>query len=167
MHYGILSNADFSDSIILNNIYEIGEAENFVAENEFMLYGFYNDGILTGTPNTSYEVPTTVAGKNVASVAIDCLQGTPTFTTPIDLILWYGGGYTCPQSIKITTPDLDFFFTPYINTYSSDLQELDLSECGDNIIIPEEFLTQYTNTTIYVSSAVKEKYQDYANVVVK
>ena len=160
--------SNFSGSIILNNIYEIGEAENCVAEDEFVLYcrGFYNDGILVGTPNTSYEVPTTVAGRTVESIAMDSISGIPTFTTPVNLY-FIDLSDVCPQSIKITTPDLDFFFTPYINTYYYNLQELDLSECGDNITIPEEFLAKYTNVTIYVTSAVKEKYQDYSNVIVK
>ena len=158
-----------SESIILNNIYEIGEAEYCVEENGFMLYGFYDDGILIGTPNTSYEVPTTVAGRTVASVAIDKINGSPIFTTPVDLVFCCGFDFyiTLPPRIKITTPDLDFFFTPYINANTDNLQELDLSECGDNITIPEEFLKKFTNATIYVTSAVKEKYQDYGNVVVK
>ena len=92
---------------------------------------------------------------------MDMIQGIPTFTFPVTL-------QTCDSTvnlnyIKITTPNLDFFFNSSIEMRN--LIDIDLSGCGDDITIPTEFISQYPNTTIYVTPAVKENYQDYSNIV--
>ena len=47
------------------------------------------------------------------------------------------------------------------------VEKLDLSECGDNKQIPIDFAEKYPSLIIYVSSAVKENYQEIENIKVK
>lgn len=127
---------------------------------------------LLSTPDSEYVVPTTVAGKNVAEVVwIDSFSGTPIIDKPINL--QYGFDNFSIESIKVTTSEIDFVWDSfYAITDYFDFQ-LDLSECGDDILIPDGVIERlndenYNYTVIiYVNPTVKEKYKDYSFIVAK
>ena len=66
------------------------------------------------------------------------------------------------EKVKVTTSDLDFIWKSY---FQSEDIILDISEVSADVEIPTEWLN--TNSTIYVTPTVKEKYKSYANIKVK
>lgn len=168
----------YSGGCVINAIYDIGPSETYVEENEFgALYNSSeNEWRLVVTPSTSYIVPETVAGNAIAAVNLDCISGIPTFEQPVTVRTTGDPIYL--TGIKVTTSDLDFILNSNCipTSLTGDFEYLDLSECGDSIEFPEEFLTNFQSKmdgfgedwcTIYVSSAVKANYADYDFIQVK
>lgn len=151
-------------NIEIKQIYEIGEAENFVEENGFMAYFQGDEWGIMQTPIGSYTVPSTVKGKQITVVYLDYMSGNAIFTQPFKVYSLVDKTW-CPN-VKITTSDISFIFTNY-DWYINEGKELDLSECGDDIQIPTDFAEKYPGLTIYVSSAVKGNYQEIENIKVK
>lgn len=151
-------------NIEIKQIYEIGEAENFVEENGFMAYFQGDEWGIMQTPIGSYTVPSTVKGKQITAVYLDYMSGNAIFTQPFKV--FYLVDPIWSPNVKITTSDISFIFTNYDwgDIYA---KELDLSECGDDIQIPTDFARKYPGLTIYVSSAVKGNYQEIENIKVK
>ena len=162
--YFLLYSQSKGRNIEIKQIYEIGEAENFVEENGFMAYFLGDEWGIMQTPIGSYTVPSTVKGKQITAVYLDYMSGNAIFTQPFKVYslvdkIW-------GPNVKILTSDISFIFTNYDwdPIYET---ELDLSECGDDIQIPTDFAEKYPGLTIYVSSAVKENYQEIENIKVK
>ena len=81
-------------NIEIKQIYEIGEAENFVEENGFMAYFLGDEWGIMQTPIGSYTVPSTVKGKQITAVYLDYMRGNAIFTQPfkVDFLvdkIWY------------------------------------------------------------------------------
>ena len=151
-------------NIEIKQIYEIGEAENFVEENGFMAYFLGDEWGIMQTPIGSYTVPSTVKGKQITAVYLDYMSGNAIFTQPFKVYSLVDKIWS--PNVKILTSDISFIFTNY-DWAPIDEKELDLSECGDDIQIPTDFAEKYPGLTIYVSSAVKENYQEIENIKVK
>lgn len=150
----------------IKQIYEIGESESFVEENEFMAYLSNGSWGIMNTPGGSYTVPTTVNGKKITRVYLDYMFGDVTFTQPFKMDEFLVDPIAQIQKIKVTTSDVNFIFD--MQDYEhSELKEIDLSECGDNMEIPTDFANAYSDVTIYVSQAVKTKYPSVENIKVK
>lgn len=151
-------------NIEIKQIYEIGEAENFVEENGFMAYFLGDEWGIMQTPIGSYTVPSTVKGKQITGVYLDYMSGNAIFTQPFKV--FYLVDPIWSPNVKITTSDISFIFTNYDWNINEE-KELNLSECGDDIQIPTDFARKYPGLTIYVSSAVKGNYQEIENIKVK
>ena len=102
-----------SDTVVLNSIYEVGLSGNYVEENGFGAFLSDRGWELCKTPNTNYEIPTKVAGYTISAVVMDAIDGVPTFIQPAALITW--SDPLSPSSIKITTSDLDLFFSANVS----------------------------------------------------
>lgn len=98
-------------NIEIKQIYEIGEAENFVEENDFMAYFQGDEWGIMQTPKGSYTVPTTIKGKQITTVYLDYMSGNAIFTQPFK-VSYLVDPIWCPK-VKITTSDIDFIFTYY------------------------------------------------------
>ena len=152
----------------INAIYDVGPTDAYVAESEYeAVYDrFTEQWFLFKTPNTNYILPETVAGKPITGVYIDTISGSVTFDRPVTIISL---GEPINVNIKVTTSDLDFIFNnDYFPGFCGGY--LDLTQCGDNIEFPEEFLSTYqhwTSAPIYVSAAVKANYEAYDFIQVK
>ena len=152
------------DGMVLNAIYDIGAASNYVEENGFGAYDYAGNGnwTLNKTPDTGYIVPSSVAGKTINRVQLDLISGEPTFVYPVELITENSG--KCPSYIKIMPSYLNFWFDNIFYFWNT---SIDLTECGDTIEFPTSVLSASQNITIYVTSAVKENYQNYDFIQVK
>lgn len=128
--------------------------------------------LLLSTPDSEYVVPTTVAGKNVSeAVYLEYLSGTPIIDRPINLIFNYETFSI--ESIKVTTSEIDFVWDSFYEITDFFDFQLDLSECGDDILIPDGVIERLNDENfsqtviIYVNSTVKAKYKDYSFIVAK
>ena len=156
---------DTYESIVVKKIIHKGNNNTILEEN-----GFWADCNATrtgcaiyATPDGSYEIPETIDGVVVEEVWMQAIKGKPTFVRPVKL----NPGDDPPgvREIKVTTSELDFIF----DFSFSQVNVWDLSEAGDNIEISESWLEEirYSYTTLYVSPAVKAKYQSYDNIIAK
>ena len=162
--YFLLYSQSKGRDIEIKQIYEIGEAENFVEENDFMAYYEMGEWGIMQTPRGSYTVPSTVKGKQITTAYLDYMKGNAIFTQPFRISYLIDPMWCA--NVKITTSDISFIFTNY-DWMETNEKEIDLSECGDNIQIPTDFAEKYPSLIIYVSSAVKENYQEIENIKVK
>lgn len=117
------------------------------------------------TPEGNYTVPTTIKGKKITTVYLDFMSGNAIFNQPFKMDSFVDKMIGI-NTIKVTTSDVNFIFDA--QSYGSgNLKEIDLTECGNDIEIPTDFATAYSNVTIYVSQAVKGNYQEIENIKVK
>lgn len=152
-------------NIEIKQIYEIGDSGNFVEENGFMAYLENGEWGIMNTPEGNYTVPTTIKGKKITTVYLDFMSGNAIFNQPFKMDSFVDKMIGI-NTIKVTTSDVNFIFDA--QSYGSgNLKEIDLTECGNDIEIPTDFATAYSNVTIYVSSAVKGNYQEIENIKVK
>ena len=173
LHNQIITSGDFwddaSNTVVLNSIYKVGLADNYAENDGFgALYNpTTNRWELCKTPSGNYQIPNDIGLHPIDAVVIDKISGNPEFVFSIPLTIWFGS--YCPSTIKVSTPDYDFIFDINYETLYT-VSELDLSECGDGVEIPSDYI-EYRNSnsgpTIYVSSAVKANYQDYDYIVEK
>ena len=163
-------NLDASISSLDISILDVGIGTPLYAEeNEFKAIFYNGKWTLTDTPNDTYVVPETVNGKRIEAVGIFHLGGIPIFERAVEIVSlgwWYPG-----ETICVNVLDYDFIIALWNvnNEYGYDCPNLDLSGCGDSLEIPEEILNGLSSydVTIYVTSAVKQKYQTYEKIVVK
>lgn len=149
----------------IKQIYEIGDSGNFVEENGFMAYLENGEWGIMNTPEGNYTVPTTIKGKKITTVYLDFMSGNAIFNQPFKMDSFVDKMIGI-NTIKVTTSDVNFIFDA--QSYGSgNLKEIDLTECGNDIEIPTDFATAYSNVTIYVSQAVKGNYQKIENIKVK
>ena len=109
--YFLLYSQSKGRNIEIKQIYEIGEAENFVEENGFMAYFLGDEWGIMQTPIGSYTVPSTVKGKQITAVYLDYMSGNAIFTQPFKVYslvdkIW-------GPNVKILTSDISFIFTNY------------------------------------------------------
>lgn len=159
-----------SNTVVLNSIYKFGLADNYVENDGFG--AFYeptrNRWELCKTPSGNYQIPNDIRLHPIDAVVIDKISGNPEFVFSIPLVIWSNG--SCPSTIKVSTSDYNFIFDAELYETLSAASEIDLSECGDGVEIPSDYIEyreSYSGPTIYVSSAVKANYQDYDYIVEK
>jgi len=158
------------EGCVLKKVYDLGESTTYAEENGFVaiyqgVFVGKNGWGLIDTPNTSYIVPETVAGRKINGVDLSSIQGTPTFTREVFLPV---GEAWRVNNIKIISNNLDFWFEQLLShsEYFENLNlNVDLTECGDEIVFPQDYLDAGIIT--YVTSAVKTNYANYDNIIVK
>ena len=94
---------------------------------------------------------------------MDCISGEPTFTKEVSLYAEVANMVT--GNIKIISNNLDFWFEELSGNLEFLKLNVDLTECGDSIVFPQEYLD--AGITTYVTSAVKANYADYDNIIAK
>jgi len=155
------------EDCILKNIYDIGPSASYFEENGFaaidlgVFDGYEDECYLIQTPNTSFIVPETIAGKEITTFYIDSIGGEPTFTKEVKL---RAGDYG-EKNVKIISNNLDFWFDQLGWVINLGNLNVDLTECGDEIVFPQDYLD--SGTTTYVTSAVKANYPDNDNIIAK
>ena len=160
---------DDSNTVVLNSIYKVGLSGNYVENDGFG--AFYNPTTnrweLCKTPSGNYQIPNDVKARLIGAVMIDEISGSPEFVFSIPLVMW--SNPYCPSTMKVSTSDYDFIFDLNYEILGA-ASELDLSECGDGVEIPSDYIeyrNYFSGPTIYVNSAVKANYQDYDYIVEK
>jgi len=151
------------EGCILKKIYDVGPSTTYFEENGFTIVDNGGNLCLIKTPNTNYVVPETVAGKEINTVFMDCISGEPTFTKEVSLYAEVANMVT--GNIKIISNNLDFWFEELSGNLEFLKLNVDLTECGDSIVFPQEYLD--AGITTYVTSAVKANYADYDNIIAK
>lgn len=147
-------------------IYDAGPRTDLAFEGDFIAW--FNDSNgkweLAKAPSESYEVPHTVNGKAIEGVILDCCYASEIIINePIVLGCW--DAFPVIDKIILKTQDVDWFFTSVASL--NYINNLDLSQCGDNITIPEDILEGGNLGKIYVSPEVKAKYPDNDKIVAK
>ena len=160
----------WSGNCVITAIYEEeGEVDNCVEENGFVaLYSSdLNEWGLYSTPDTSYIVPKTVEGKEITRTWVDALSGTPTFTSYIGVGVYDMTQFNKEYKVIMNDSDeINRLIVQFVGCLKSSV--IDLTECGDNLTFTDEILNYLSinNNILHVTSAVKAKYSDNANIVV-
>ena len=144
--------------IIVNQIYDIGETKHLKFEGEFVV-GV--DGTLLGTPKESeYLIPETVAGTKVEKLWPNALSGIPV----IDRYIEVDNGDDVTLATKIIIKKSGESMINVIGEKTIDLSELDVTDCGDEVVLSEATLKGVG--TIYVTKNAKDNlYSTYDNVI--
>lgn len=162
-----------SDGITPIRIYDIGENPSVVRENGFTLIKkyvnkligeVYGTGILSGVPGGTFTIP-----RKIQNIDVEWL--------PLEVITDQTAIVTIEHYIKLSHDDLPYInkiiikkeaekiIEDYANKFYGDIAYIDISDCGDDVNIPDSWLTSDNSFVVLVTPNAKtNKYAQNANV---
>lgn len=151
--------------LYVKTIYDIGESNIVATENGFAITKAsaheMEKGILLSVPGGEYTIPKTIDGVNVETVIIEMITGSPTLEHYVK-ITHNDVANISKMTIKKGAKQV---IADYAGALSFDIQIIDVTDCGDDVILPEILLNS-SDATIYVTATAKENlYKENTNVV--
>ena len=153
------------ENIVIKQIYDLGKSGDVIRENGFVISTFDLTGeknvTLIGVPGGEYVIPKSVGGMEITEINFESLTGKVTIENNVKLNL---GDKNLGLEVLIIKKEVEEIIKDFVG-HANVLSILDVTDCGDDVDIPEELLDD-TDFTIHVTSNAKEKhYKNNTNVI--
>ena len=122
---------------------------------------------MIGTPNDEYTIPRSVGGIKLEKTCVSAIGGkAATFMYEVEV--YTSGEFAYVEKIiikKDAEKKLESYSKMFTGTYADGNLFIDLSDIGDGVNIPEDWLDSIYLTIYVTQNAWKTNYQSYSNVI--